>query len=217
MARGSAPDSGRRGETGGSDDRGEASRRGRILQVAARLVVHYGPSKTTITDIAREAGVSVGAVYLEFPSKDDIVFALAESRYERVLARMREALDARGSLEARIRRAFDARLAAFLEHCDEGTHGPDLVACSSSPVKTAESRYLEAERALLEDALREGAQAAGLAIASPGQTAAGLLRCYATFRPPALRSDDRAALEAAIDEVHRIVAHGFLGKPSGRR
>lgn len=195
----------------------DAGRRSRILEVAARLVVHYGPNKTTITDIAREAGVSVGAVYLEFPSKDEIVLALAHSRYDRVLGAMRDALAGSGSLESRIRKAFDARLAVFLEHCDEGTHGPDLVACSMSPVKTAEARYHEAERTLLEDTLREGAQAAGLSLADPGRTARGILRCYATFRPPALRSCDRGDLAQAIDEVHRIVAHGFLGKPSGRR
>lgn len=195
----------------------DAGRRSRILEVAARLVVHYGANKTTITDIAREAGISVGAVYLEFPSKDDIVLALADSRYDRVLGAMRAAFAGTGSLESRVRKAFDARLAVFLEHCDEGTHGPDLVACSSSPVKTAEARYHEAERALLEEALREGAQAAGLTLADPSLTARGVLRCYATFRPPGLRSCDRADLAQAIDEVHRIVAYGFLGKPRGRR
>jgi len=42
----------------------------RILDAAADLFVHYGYDKTTVDDIAREAGVSKGAIYLHFKSKD---------------------------------------------------------------------------------------------------------------------------------------------------
>ncbi|MCB0031981.1 MAG: helix-turn-helix transcriptional regulator, partial [Anaerolineales bacterium] len=34
----------------------------RILQAAAQLFAHYGFDKTTVSDIAREAGVSKGAI-----------------------------------------------------------------------------------------------------------------------------------------------------------
>ena len=44
----------------------------RILDAAAELFVHYGYDKTTVSDIAREAGVSKGAIYLHFESKDDL-------------------------------------------------------------------------------------------------------------------------------------------------
>ena len=45
-------------------------RRQRILDVAADLIVHYGYDKTTVSDIAREAGISKGAIYLHFDSKE---------------------------------------------------------------------------------------------------------------------------------------------------
>lgn len=53
----------------------------RILDAAARLIAHYGYDKTTVSDIAKEAGVSKGAVYLHFKSKDDLfeVLILRES------------------------------------------------------------------------------------------------------------------------------------------
>lgn len=44
----------------------------RILDAAADLIVHYGYDKTTVSDIAREAGVSKGTIYLHFESKDDL-------------------------------------------------------------------------------------------------------------------------------------------------
>lgn len=51
-------------------------REGRILNAAAELFIHYGYDKTTVSDIAREAGVSKGAIYLHFESKDGLFEAL---------------------------------------------------------------------------------------------------------------------------------------------
>ncbi len=48
----------------------------RILEAAARLIVHYGYDKTTVSDIAREAGVSKGAIYLHYDSKEELFEAL---------------------------------------------------------------------------------------------------------------------------------------------
>lgn len=48
----------------------------RILDAAADLIIHYGYDKTTVSDIAREAAVSKGAIYLHFDSKDDLFEAL---------------------------------------------------------------------------------------------------------------------------------------------
>ncbi|HZQ98200.1 MAG TPA: TetR/AcrR family transcriptional regulator [Chloroflexota bacterium] len=45
-------------------------RRGRLLDATARLVARYGYDKTSVEEIAREAGVSKGAVYLHWPSKE---------------------------------------------------------------------------------------------------------------------------------------------------
>ena len=51
-------------------------RKQRILDAAVNLFVHYGYDKTTVNDIAREAGISKGAIYLHFKSKDELLEAL---------------------------------------------------------------------------------------------------------------------------------------------
>jgi AcrR family transcriptional regulator len=48
----------------------------RILEAAAKLIAHYGYDKTTISDIAEEAGISKGAVYLHYKSKEELFDAL---------------------------------------------------------------------------------------------------------------------------------------------
>lgn len=52
------------------------AREARILDAAASLFVHYGYDKTTVSDIARQAGISKGAIYLHFAGKDALLEAL---------------------------------------------------------------------------------------------------------------------------------------------
>lgn len=52
-----------------------------ILTTAERLFAKSGPS-TSMTDVAREAGVGIGTVYRHFPDKDSIIVAMAEARVE---------------------------------------------------------------------------------------------------------------------------------------
>jgi AcrR family transcriptional regulator len=48
----------------------------RILNAAAELIIHYGYDKTSVSDIAAAAGISKGAIYLHFSSKDELFEAL---------------------------------------------------------------------------------------------------------------------------------------------
>jgi AcrR family transcriptional regulator len=57
------------------------ARRQAILDAALRCFSRDGFHATTTPDIAREAGVSQGALYLYFPTKDDMVVALADDRH----------------------------------------------------------------------------------------------------------------------------------------
>ncbi len=79
---------------------GASERRQRILEATERLLRRYGPAKTTVADIAREAEIAVGAVYLEFASKDAIVEELSQGEHRAVMAAMRAAAAGDGVLLA---------------------------------------------------------------------------------------------------------------------
>jgi AcrR family transcriptional regulator len=55
--------------------------RARIETAATRLFVKKGVAETSVRDIAREVGLSEGALYRHFESKDDLVWQAFESRY----------------------------------------------------------------------------------------------------------------------------------------
>jgi AcrR family transcriptional regulator len=59
------------------------SRRHQILSAANRCFSRLGFRNATMQDIIKEAGLSAGAIYNYFPSKEDIIIAIAEERHAR--------------------------------------------------------------------------------------------------------------------------------------
>lgn len=62
----------------------------RILDAAARLISRYGYDKTTVSDIAAEAGVSKGAIYLHYKSKEELFEALIFREGEKLVTDLLE-------------------------------------------------------------------------------------------------------------------------------
>jgi AcrR family transcriptional regulator len=65
---------------------GKTGRAERLLDTAARLFGRWGYSKTSVDEIASEAGVSKGAVYLEFRDKEELLRAVVRREIERYSA-----------------------------------------------------------------------------------------------------------------------------------
>jgi AcrR family transcriptional regulator len=58
--------------------------REKILEAAEDVLRRFGPSKTTVVDVARALGVSHGSVYRHFPSKAALRDAVAERWLHRI-------------------------------------------------------------------------------------------------------------------------------------
>jgi AcrR family transcriptional regulator len=72
--------------------RADAVRNRAAVVAAARKVMSKKGLDAGIDEIARAAKVGVGTVYRHFPTKDDIVVALAEDRFERLAEFAHDAL-----------------------------------------------------------------------------------------------------------------------------
>lgn len=59
-------------------DEHRLARRRQIVGAARRCVIAQGFHKTTMADVIRESGLSAGAVYSYFKSKDELVAAIAD-------------------------------------------------------------------------------------------------------------------------------------------
>ena len=65
----------KRGRPAGETPQGAATR-ARLYSIAMRLIAERGYEATTLRDIAKEGGVSVGLLYRYFPNKQAVVIAL---------------------------------------------------------------------------------------------------------------------------------------------
>lgn len=72
--------------------RADARRNREAVVEAARTAMAAKGLDAGMDEIARGAGVGVGTVYRHFPTKDDLIVALAEHRFERLAQLAREAL-----------------------------------------------------------------------------------------------------------------------------
>jgi TetR/AcrR family fatty acid metabolism transcriptional regulator len=65
-------------------ERGAGDKRERILTAAERIFARHGFFAAKVSDVAKEAGVADGTIYLYFKSKDDLLISLFERRMQQV-------------------------------------------------------------------------------------------------------------------------------------
>ncbi|HJZ86040.1 MAG TPA: TetR/AcrR family transcriptional regulator [Polyangia bacterium] len=99
------------GSTSGGGDKRE-----RILEAAIRVFAGKGFFNSKVSEIAREAGVADGTIYLYFKSKDDLLISLFEDRMERINQALRERLPREPSAEAKLRRFIEMHLDLVEKH-----------------------------------------------------------------------------------------------------
>jgi AcrR family transcriptional regulator len=84
-----------RGQLGRVEERSKRELRAdRILDAAAELIERWGYNKTTIDDIARQAGVAKGTIYLHWKTRDDLFWTLLTREDIRVSEAIRRGIAA---------------------------------------------------------------------------------------------------------------------------
>lgn len=142
-------------------------KRERILEAALKVFAERGFYNAKVSQVAREAGVADGTIYLYFDNKDNLLIELFEDRMDYIIRRLNEELEReeRSPLE-QLRRLI--RL-----HIDLALHDPDLAEFitvelrqSSKFVKEYENpqfvEYLRILRDMIEQGQRTGEIRPGL-------------------------------------------------------
>jgi len=85
----------------------KAATRERVLAAARELFDTFGYEETTVREIARRAGVSVGSVFTTFASKGDVLSQVMEDRLDGLYAELDRVVPLlRGSTADRLRSIF---------------------------------------------------------------------------------------------------------------
>ncbi|BBZ43557.1 TetR/AcrR family transcriptional regulator [Mycobacterium parmense] len=94
-----------------------AQRRAHIMAAARRCFIRNGFHAASMHDLVAEAGMSSGAVYRYFPSKDAVIEAIAADNLEQVVAVIGRSIDDGASPQAAIAAAIDF---VTLRHGEDG-------------------------------------------------------------------------------------------------
>jgi TetR/AcrR family fatty acid metabolism transcriptional regulator len=81
-----------------------ADKRGAILRAAIQVFAHNGYFNSKVADIAREAGVADGTVYLYFKSKEEILHSIFDRNMEEAIADGKQRLEGVTDPRERLRR-----------------------------------------------------------------------------------------------------------------
>jgi AcrR family transcriptional regulator len=173
-------------------------RRASILDAATRLILRGGTTGLTMEDIATEADVARGTLYLYFDSIDGITAALRD-RYAQALTGDLEPLLATGGSGSRLRRldAFIAALAKAL-HDHQVLHHALFTHADA-----AEDPLTAAFRALLRRFIQDGSDAGEFPVPDPDLTAAFLIAGLHAVLIEGLHKTSTATTVAAAQKLAR--------------
>ena len=192
--------------------------RDRILDAAERLLGRFGYRKMTVDDIAAEAGIGKGTVYLSFPSKEEVVLSTVDRIVDRVCAAMEEAAagDApapdrlRAMLRARVLVRFEA-VAAYSASLD------DLLGSVRAALLARRVRHFEREAGILARVIAGGQQEGEIAPGAPRRMGRALVQATNSFLPYSLSPEelgDARRLGREAGDVIDIVVDGVTASKS---
>ena len=136
-------------------------RRAVTVEAVVQLAAEQNPSEITTTAIAKHMGVTQGALFKHFPTKDAILQAVMEWVAERLIARMDKAAQAAASPLAAIEAMFMAHVEFVAEHpgVPRMMFGELQRAGETAPKRMAQAlirRYGERLHRLIEEGIARG-------------------------------------------------------------
>ncbi|GAB4461692.1 MAG: hypothetical protein OHK0029_27390 [Armatimonadaceae bacterium] len=189
-----------------------------ILEAARSRFMHYGYKKTTIDEIAADAGVGKGTVYLYFSGKEDILLTIAADVKRNITEQMRAIAHSLASPDEKIRRMILSAILSVHDAASTTAHGVEIVDEMLRPkIMECGRDHKEAQFALLARVLEEGVRQGIFSI--PGddykQTARMLVLGMVSFYPPYMdpchgQASCRRDLEARANRMLDFLFHGLL-------
>jgi AcrR family transcriptional regulator len=182
-------------EAGGGDAN---DKQARILGAAQDLFLRYGVRKTSIDDVAREAEIAKGTVYLYYSSKHDLFAAVAEHLCSDILARAGQTLLTKKLLTERLVDFLDIYIGQMHRLIAQSPHLAELRESKETLAVTIYANFDLQIKGLMRTALNEA-----------GITRKGAVDMFLAAALGALGTGDiaekayRARLAALVDTLVR--------------
>jgi TetR/AcrR family transcriptional regulator, regulator of autoinduction and epiphytic fitness len=188
---------------------GEA-RRAEILDASLRVFGQYGYRRTSMDDIAREADIAKGTIYLSFTSKEEVFQALAQRLSRQMLTGAEAASRRPGTAADKLAAMHAAWFGTYAETITRSPHAAELLDAkhrlTADLAADGRRRYSQ----LVRDVLAEADAAGELDLEPAGltaDTAADLLIAAARGLEPS--QDKPAAYRHSLSTLARVMIAGL--------
>ena len=188
-----------------------------ILDATDRLLARFGYRKMTVEDIAAEAGIGKGTVYLHFSSKEEVVL----SHVDRIVDRLKQqhlAVIARSEITApeRIRRMLLARVLFRFDSIQHYTQSlNDLLAALRPGLLARRAKYFEEEAQIFAAVLAEGRGSGEFEFENERAAARALLEATNGLLPYSLSTTElgeREEVERRASAIAGLLLQGLLSR-----
>ena len=192
----------------------------RMLDAAAEAFGSKGFHATSTRDIAARAGLSPAALYVYFPSKEDLLYTLSRTGHEEALALVTDAIASRPSPSAQLAEAIAQFTVWHVNH-----YALARVVYHEFPHLTPEHReQLRSLRRSLDRAvhqvLRAGMAGGDFEVEGVEDTTLALLSLVvdvARWYSPSVRRGTAEIAQTNATLALRMVGHRPGGRPAARR
>lgn len=187
-------------------------RRQAILAAGFEAFRRYGYRRTSMEDIAHEAGMSRAALYLHYRNKQDIFRSLVQDYFDATEARMAAVLSSGVKPKQALTAAFAAKLGPEMEALFNSPHGAELIDANISTagdiIATGEARLvaLLADWLKRESAARRITLTAGDGDGDAEALAQTMISALGGLKVPGVRFD---ALRASAQRLALLFARGL--------
>lgn len=94
----------------------EPDKHQQIIEAAVRIFARNGYYNSRVSDIAKEAGIASGTIYLYFKTKDEILVTLFREKMAEFVATVRKAIAAEPDAVAKLRRLIGLHFKLLEDH-----------------------------------------------------------------------------------------------------
>ncbi|MDH5682762.1 MAG: TetR/AcrR family transcriptional regulator [Spirochaetota bacterium] len=187
----------------------------RILDSAKKRFEHYGYHKTTVEEIADDAGIGKGTVYLHFRSKQDIFIELTIEFFEVQVKECESIFKTVLPIKERITKLIKARFLSIYEYCLSVPHGHEITQFIHSlkdDFMNISEKFRNRMDRLIMDSIVEGNNLNILNVRDPEKVSIYLPYCFVSIVSHFTIFKSKEDVEDYIDTVVDLFYEGMRAR-----